>query len=85
MIKQISDYQVQQAVTIVKQQLRKLEQDNDLDKKRIVESTDAKLQVVQERFGTVVSETRRDFNEEIKSMLKSIARHKSDTDIILGK
>lgn len=37
LITSISDYQVEQAVSIVKTQLRKLEVENELDKKRIEE------------------------------------------------
>ena len=37
MIIQLADYQVEQAISVVKQQLRQMEQDNELDKKRIVE------------------------------------------------
>ena len=36
LITQISEYQVEQATSIVKTQIRKLEAENELDKKRIV-------------------------------------------------
>lgn len=49
-ITSISDYQVEQAVTIVKTQLRKLESDNELDKKRIVEGFNTKIENLTEYF-----------------------------------
>ena len=43
LIREISDYQVEQAVTIIKTQLRKLESENELDKKRIVERFETEI------------------------------------------
>ena len=50
LITQISDYQVEQAVTIVKTQIRKLENENELDKKRIVERFEQELGNMTEYF-----------------------------------
>ena len=81
LITQISDYQVEQAVTIVKTQLRKLEQDNELDKKRITERFEKELKNMAEYFKKAVDDVRKDFTDDIGSMKKLRARDKSDADV----
>ena len=80
-ITSISDYQVEQAVTIVKTQLRKLESDNELDKKRIVENFETKIGNLTEYFNQKVREVRKDFAEDMRNLQKLIHRHKSDADV----
>ena len=81
LITQISDYQVEQAVTIVKAQLRKLEVENELDKKRIVENFESELHSTTEYFKGAVKDVRHDFNDELRHMNKMRARDKSDQDV----
>ena len=81
LITQISDYQVEQAVTIVKTQLRKLESDNELDKKRIVEGFAKEIENLTDYFKKAVQDVRKDFNDDIRSMQKLRARDKSDADL----
>ena len=85
LITQISDYQVEQAVTIVKTQLRKLEQDNELDKKRIVENFEGQILNLTEFFKKSVEDVRKDFNDDIRAIQKMRARDKSDADQLLSK
>ena len=61
MITQISDYQVEQAVTIVKTQLRQMQAENELDKKRIVERFETELSTTKEFFKKQVTDVRNDF------------------------
>lgn len=65
LITQISDYQVEQAVTIVKTQLRKLEQDNELDKKRLEEKFEKELTNSADYFKKAVDDVRNDFTDDI--------------------
>ena len=65
LITQISDYQVEQAVTIVKTQLRKLEQDNELDKKRLEEKFEKELTNSADYFKKAVDDVRKDFTDDI--------------------
>ena len=81
LITQISDYQVEQAVTIVKVQIRKLENENELDKKRIVERFEQELGNMTEYFKKQVQDVRKDFTDDIRSMQKLRARDKSDSDV----
>ena len=81
LITQISDYQVEQAVTIVKTQLRKLESENELDKKRIVERFAKEISTLTEYFAKNVEDVRKDFNDDIRSLKKLRARDKSDADL----
>ena len=81
LITQISDYQVEQAVTIVKTQLRKLEQENELDKKRIVQRFEKELGNLTEYFKKAVQDVRTDFNDDIKNIKRLRARDKSDQDL----
>lgn len=81
LITQISDYQVEQAVTIVKTQIRKLENENELDKKRIVERFEQELGNMTEYFKKQVKDVRKDFTDDIRSMQKLRARDKSDSDV----
>ena len=81
LITQISDYQVEQAVTIIKTQLRKLEGDNELDKKRIVERFEKEISSLTEYFKKTVQDVRKDFTDDIRSMQKLRARDKSDADV----
>jgi L-amino acid N-acyltransferase YncA len=67
-------------VTIVKTQLRKMESENELDKKRIVERFETELNSVTEYFKRQVQDVRSDFEEEIRQMQKMRARDKSDAD-----
>lgn len=80
LVTQISDYQVEQAVTIVKTQLRKLEVENELDKKRIVETFEKEIHGITEYFKKAVEDVRKDFTGDIRSMQKLRARDKSDAD-----
>ena len=84
-ITSISDYQIEQAVTIVKTQLRLLEQDNELDKKRIVKKFENDLEILTEKFQNTVEEVRRDFTEDIRRLQQGRARDKTDSDNILAK
>lgn len=68
LITQISDYQVEQAVTLVKTQLRKLESENEMDKKRIVERFENELANITEYFKKQVQDVRKDFTDDIRSM-----------------
>jgi len=81
LITQISDYQVEQAVTIVKTQLRKLESENELDKKRIVERFAKEISTLTDYFAKNVEDVRKDFNDDIRSLKKLRARDKSDADL----
>ena len=81
LITQISDYQVEQAVTIVKTQLRKLESENELDKKRIVERFAKEISTLTKYFAKNVEDVRKDFNDDIRSLKKLRARDKSDADL----
>ena len=81
LITEISDYQVEQAVTIVKTQLRKLEQDNELDKRRIVERFEKEIQSLTEFFNKTVSEVKKDFSDDIRNIQKMRARDKSDAEV----
>jgi hypothetical protein len=78
LITSISDYQVEQAVSIVKTQLRKLEVDNELDKKRIEERFEKEIAVMTSDFKKQVTEVRKDFTDDIRGMQKNRARDKTD-------
>lgn len=64
----------------MKTQLRKMESENELDKKRIVERFETELNSVTEYFKRQVQDVRSDFEEEIRQMQKMRARDKSDAD-----
>jgi len=85
MITQISDYQVEQAVTIVKTQLRKLEIDNELDKKRIEERFEKEISGMTEYFKKAVKDVRQDFTDDIRTIMKNRARDKSDQDLLMSE
>lgn len=81
LITAISDYQVEQAVSIVKTQLRKLEVDNELDKKRIEERFEKEIAVMTADFKKQVTEVRKDFTDDIRAMQRNRARDKADQDL----
>ena len=61
--------------------MRKLESDNELDKKRIVERFEHELFNMTEYFTKQVQDVRKDFTDDIRSMQKLRARDKSDADV----
>ena len=61
--------------------MRKLESDNELDKKRIVERFEQELLNMTEYFTKQVQDVRTDFTDDIRSMQKLRARDKSDADV----
>ena len=65
----------------MKIQLCKLESDNELDKKRIVEGFNTKIENLTEYFNQKVKEVRKDFAEDMRNLQKLIHRHKSDSDV----
>jgi len=81
LITQISDYQVEQAVAVVKTQLRKLEAENDLDKKRIVGRFEKQLAGQAESFKKAVADVRSDFRDDLRAIQKLRARDRSDQDV----
>jgi hypothetical protein len=68
MIYQITDFQVEEAVTKVKLQVRKLEIDNELDKKRIKERFEKEIKNMTDYFKNSVGDVRREFTEDLRNI-----------------
>lgn len=66
MITQISDYQVGQAVAIVKAEVRQIEANNVIDKKRIAENFASELQAKADYFSDTVTAVRNQFEADIR-------------------
>jgi len=58
--------------------MRKLEVDNELDKKRIVERFEKEIINMTDYFNTTVSEVRKEFNEDMRNIARNRARDKAD-------
>tara|TARA_B110000285_G_C14744750_1_gene432447 strand:+ start:100 stop:267 length:168 start_codon:yes stop_codon:yes gene_type:complete len=50
MINQISGYQVEQGIVAIKSQIRQIEQDNILDKRRIVNRIESEIKALSDYF-----------------------------------
>lgn len=80
MITQISDYQVEQAVSVIKKQIRFMESENEMDKKRIVERFEKSIENLTNDFQNTVEEVRHKFDDDLRHLHRMRARDKSDNE-----
>ena len=60
-----------------------MEQDNELDKKRIVERFEKQIENLTEHFKEQVRDVRKDFENDLREIQKHRARDKSDNEVRL--
>jgi hypothetical protein len=81
LIAQIADFQIEKANSILKTQIRKIENDSNMEDSRIHEKIDREIKATQELAKRELRQVEKDIKESIRSFQRQRARDKADFDI----